>query len=81
MRTNITLDEALVSELLAFSGEKTKTAAVAAAVREQIRRAKLKKLSEILENIEVDEDALKAQEKADFERARLLEEIGAEHGR
>ena len=60
MRTNITLDETLVSELLRLSGEKTKTAAVAAAVKEQIRRVKRKKLAGLLGNIDVDEEALKA---------------------
>ncbi len=81
MRTNITLDETLVSELLRLSGEKTKTAAVAAAVKEQIRRVKRKKLAGLLGNIDVDEEALKAQNKADQERTWLLEETGAENGR
>ena len=44
MRTTVTLDENLVSELLRFSNAKTRTAAVALAVREQIRRVKLKNL-------------------------------------
>jgi len=81
MRTNVTLDESLVSELLHLSGEKTKTAAVTTAVKEQIRRAKLRKLAGLLGRVEVDEDSLKEQEKADQKRARLLERAGAEHGR
>ena len=80
MRTNVTLDEALVSELLDFSGVKTKTAAVTAAVKEQIRRAKLKKLAGLLGRIEVDEDALKAQSRADSKRAALLDGTGDGNG-
>lgn len=34
MRTNVTLDESLVRELLQLSAEKTKTAAVTNAVKE-----------------------------------------------
>ncbi len=76
MRTNITLDEALVSELLNLSNEKTKTGAVVFAIKEQIRLAKRKKLASLLGNIEVDEDALKAQKEADNERSKLLKVIG-----
>ncbi len=81
MRTNVTLDGSLVSELLHLSGEKTKTAAVTTAVKEQIRRTKLRKLAGLLGRIEVDDDALKKQEKADRKRARLLEGAGAKDGR
>ncbi|RJO63280.1 MAG: hypothetical protein C4523_21185 [Myxococcales bacterium] len=81
MRTNVTLDEALVSELLDLSGEKTKTAAVTAAVKEQIRRAKLKKLAGLLGRVEVDEAALREGNEADLARARRLEASGAGHGR
>ena len=68
MRTNVTLDESLVNELLRLSGEKTKTAAVAAAVREQIRRAKREKLAGLLGKIEVDDEAVKTSKSADRKR-------------
>ena len=55
MRTTVTLDESLVRELVKFSNAKTKTAAVALAVKEQIRRAKLKKLAGFLGTVDVDE--------------------------
>ena len=76
MRTTVTLDENLVSELVKFSNAKTKTAAVALAVKEQIRRAKLKKLAGLLGTIDVDEKAIKESNKADIRRAQWLAEIG-----
>ncbi|MEZ4602052.1 MAG: type II toxin-antitoxin system VapB family antitoxin [Desulfobacterales bacterium] len=42
MRTTVTLDEHMVRELVKISNAKSKTAAVAMAVKEQIRLAKLK---------------------------------------
>ncbi len=72
MRTNVTLDESLVSELFALSGEKTKTGAVAAAVREQIRRSKLRALAKMLGRVEVDAKSIHADEEADLRRDRLL---------
>lgn len=76
MRTTVTLDESLVRELLKLSKTKTKTAAVAQAVKEQIRRAKLKQLAGLLGQIEVDEKAIKEGNEADVRRAEWLEEIG-----
>ncbi|MBN1842792.1 MAG: type II toxin-antitoxin system VapB family antitoxin [Deltaproteobacteria bacterium] len=71
MRTTVTLDENLVRELVKFSHAKTKTAAVALAVKEQIRRAKLKKLAGLLGTVDVDEKAIKESNKADMMRAQL----------
>ena len=76
MRTTVTLDEKLVRELVKFSGAKTKTAAVALAVKGQIRRAKLKKLAGLLGTVDVDEKVTKDCNKADMSRAQWLEEIG-----
>ena len=76
MRTTVTLDEKLVRELVKFSGAKTKTAAVALAVKEHIRRAKLKKLSGLLGTVDVDEEAVQESNKADMKRAQWLEEMG-----
>ncbi|MBT8364401.1 MAG: type II toxin-antitoxin system VapB family antitoxin [Deltaproteobacteria bacterium] len=75
MRTTVTLDEKLVKELVKFTEAKTKTAAVAIAVKEQIRRVKLKKLAGLLGTIAVDEKAIKESDKADMKRAKWLEEI------
>jgi len=78
MRTTVTLDEKLVRELVKFSAAKTKTAAVALAVKEQIRRAKLKKLAGLLGTIDVDEEAIKKSNRADMKRAQWLKDIGKE---
>jgi hypothetical protein len=77
MRTTVTLDEQLVSELMRYSKANTKTAAVARAVQEQIRRAKLKLLAGQLGSIEVDEQAIRNGDKADLERGRWLAQLGA----
>ena len=76
MRTTVTLDENMVRELVRFSDAKTKTAAVSLAVKEQIRRAKLKKLAGLLGTVDVDEKAIRESDKADMKRAQWLEEIG-----
>ena len=78
MRTTVTLDEKLVRELLKFSGAKTKTAAVALAVKGQIRRAKLKKLAGLLGTVDVDDKAIQESNRADMKRAQWLEDIGKE---
>ena len=78
MRTTVTLDENLVRELVKFSDAKTKTAAVALAVKEQIRRAKLKKLANLLGTVDIDEKAIAESNIADMKRAQWLEKIGKE---
>ena len=79
MRTTVTLDENLVRELVKFSGAKTKTAAVALAVKGQIRRAKLKKLAGLLGTVDIDEKAIEESNIADMKRTQWLEEIGKEN--
>ena len=81
MRTTVTLDENLVRELLKLSDAKTKTAAVAFAVQEQIRRAKLKKLASLLGTVAVDEKAINESNQADIRRSQWLQEIGEKNGR
>ena len=81
MRTTVTLDEKLVKELVEFTNAKTKTAAVAIAVKEQIRRAKLKKLADFLGTVAIDERAIEEGNKADIKRVTWLEEIGERNGR
>ena len=80
MRTTVTLDENLVRELVQLSDAKTKTAAVAFAVQEQIRRAKLKKLASLLGTVTVDVKAINESNKADMRRAQWLREIGKKNG-
>jgi len=75
MRTTVTLDETLVRELLKFSKAKTKTGAVAQAVREQIRRAKLKQLTSLLGTVDIDEKAIQESNEADMKRSEWLEEL------
>ena len=70
MRTTVTLDEALVRELLEFSKTNTKTAAVALAVKEQIRREKLKRLADLLGKVDIDEKGIHEGDKADMRRVQ-----------
>jgi len=79
MRTTVTIDEKMVRELMALSHAKNKTAAVAFAIKEQIRRTKMKKLADILGTIDVDEKGIKNGDKLDMGRAQWLEGIGAEN--
>jgi hypothetical protein len=81
MRTTVTLDEELVRELVKVSDARNKTSAVMLAVKEQIRRAKLKKLMELLGTVDVDEEAVKESKEADLKRAEWLEKIGREDDR
>lgn len=75
MRTTVTLDENMVRELVKISNAKSKTAAVSMAVKEQIRRAKLKKLAGLLEKIDIDEDAIDESDHADLNRAQWLDQL------
>jgi len=77
MRTTVTIDEELVRELLRHTQAKTKTAAVTMAVKEQIRRAKLKRLIELLGRVEIDEEAIKSGDEMDLKRVQWLEQMGA----
>jgi hypothetical protein len=80
MRTTVTLDENLVRELVRLSDAKTKTAAVAFAVQEQIRRAKLKKLANLLGTVTVNVKAINESNQADMRRTQWLEEMGEKNG-
>jgi hypothetical protein len=79
MRTTVTLDDKLVMELMQLSHARTKTAAVASAVKEQIRRTKLKKLADLLGTIDVDETEIEESDRLDMIRVQWLEEIGVEN--
>ena len=80
MRTTVTLDENLVGELLSLTHAKTKTGAVTLAVKEHIRRAKLRKLAALPGTVDIDEKAVNEGDKADMRRAHRLEEIGKWQG-
>ena len=75
MRTTVTLDEKMVRELVTISNAKSKTAAVAMAVEEQIRIAKLKKLADLLGKINIDEAAIIESQQADVKRAKWLDQL------
>jgi hypothetical protein len=79
MRTTVTLNEKIVMELMELSNAKNKTAAVASAVKEQIRRTKLKMLADLLGSIDVDEKEIEKSDRLDMSRAQWLEEIGVEN--
>jgi hypothetical protein len=74
MRTTVTVDEALVRELVEVTGAGTKTAAVRLAVVEQIRLARLRRLADLLGTVEVDDDALAHGDRLDAARAARLDE-------
>jgi Arc/MetJ family transcription regulator len=80
MRTTVTLEESLVAELLQVTGRKTKTAAVKAAIKEQIRRARLKQLAGLLGRLELDEEALARSREVELARAEWLAELGVGTG-
>ncbi len=75
MRTTVTLDENMVRELVKISNAKSKTAAVAMAVKEQIRLAKLKKLADLLGKMDIDEAAILESQQADVKRAKWLDQL------
>ena len=60
MRTNVVLDEAKVAVLMRLTGARSKAAAVARAVDEQIRREKLGRLASLLGKVDLDEEAISA---------------------
>ena len=52
MATNLSLDPALIDEVLALSGEKTKRAAVTRALEEYVARRRQKRLLELMGKLE-----------------------------
>lgn len=72
MRSTVTVEESLVAELVALTGARSKTAAVKHALEEQVRLAKLKRLSALLGTIEIDEAALADGDAADLARTARL---------
>lgn len=80
MRTTVTIDEELVRELTRIYGVKTKTQAVLRAIKEELRRAKLRKLASMLGKVDVDKDAWREGREGDIERSESLNEREARHG-
>lgn len=76
MRTTVTLDEEMVRELMAYCHAKSKTAAVASAIKDHIRRAKLKQLASLLGTVDLDEKSIQEGNEADMRHAQWLEETG-----
>lgn len=52
MATNLSLDPALIDEVLALSGEKTKRAAVTRALEEYVARRRQKRLLDLMGKLE-----------------------------
>jgi hypothetical protein len=76
MRTTVTIDEELVRKLMEMYGTQTKTQAVIRAIKEELRRNKLRQLADLLGNIEIDESAHSDVDKKDQERANWLGDVG-----
>lgn len=53
MRATITIDEALVAELLAFAGTSNRTVAINRAVADYVRRAKIEGLMALAGRVEI----------------------------
>ncbi|MCZ7586471.1 MAG: type II toxin-antitoxin system VapB family antitoxin [Deltaproteobacteria bacterium] len=72
MRTTVTLDEKLIREVMKNSTARTKTAAVAQALQEHLRRLKLEKLRSLLGHVDIDADweTLRDSELEESERDR-----------
>lgn len=81
MRTTVTIDDNLVRELIKLSKTKTKTAAVVLAVKEHIRREKLKRLAGLLGSVEIDDVVIQDGKTRDLARGRWLDELGKENGK
>ena len=60
--------------MVELTGEKTKTAAVALAVREAIRREKMRQLADLLKTVEIDEEAIAECREANALRVKWLQE-------
>jgi hypothetical protein len=72
MRTTITMDDSLLRELSDACGEKAMSKAVTIAVKEYLRRNKLKKLSSMLGKVEFDVESSGSADALDLERANSL---------
>ena len=79
MRTTITIDHALLQELVETTGEKSKSAALNRAAEEYVRREKLRDLKDFWLGIRV-EDVLHEAKSADQQRERYLDSLREEDG-
>jgi hypothetical protein len=70
MQAHVLLKSERVDELQHLLGAGSKTAAVAYAVEEQIRREKLRRLGDLFGTVDVDEAAIAAMEDAERGEAR-----------
>lgn len=74
MRTTVTLDEALVREIMKVTAAKTKTAAVTVALQEHARRSRIDQLRSLLGKVNIDAKSL--QELRDAELREAEQELG-----
>ncbi|MDP8256651.1 MAG: type II toxin-antitoxin system VapB family antitoxin [Candidatus Alcyoniella australis] len=74
MRTTVTLDEGLVREVMSVTSAKTKTAAVALALREHVRRKRIEKLRSILGKVDIDAVDLENLRAEELREAEWIDE-------
>ena len=72
MRTTVTLDERLVSQVMRASLEKTKTRAVSTALAEYLRRKKIDKLRSMLGRMDMDAGALRSLRESEIKESEDL---------
>jgi metal-responsive CopG/Arc/MetJ family transcriptional regulator len=76
MRATLNIPDDLMKKVQKISGETSKTKAITTAMREYIRKEKMKKLISLRGNIQIDYDWKKEEEielKAQRKREKLLE--------
>ncbi len=76
MRATLNIPDELVSEVQQFSGEKSKTKAITAAMQEFIKQKKIKELIALRGKVQIDYDWEKEEElemKAQKKREKILE--------
>jgi len=69
MRTTVTLDEQLVSEVMKVTSAKTKTKAVTIALKELVKRKKIEKLRSLLGSIDIDEKEIRKLREMEIQEA------------
>ena len=79
MRTTITIDHALLQELVETTGEKSKSAALNRAAEEYVRREKLRDLKDFWLGIRVEDVRHEARE-TDRRREHFLDSLREEDG-
>ena len=79
MRTTITIDQTVLEELLAVTGERSRSAALNKAAEEYLRREKLRHLKAAWLGSQV-EDVRREAREADLRRDRVLDTLRERDG-